>query len=142
MEPNIILLVIRWSQKMVYFVSLKKQFKHTLLLLTNTMDINTAHILLLTNTMEPNAATTNAATTNAATTNASTSMQSYIRTDDNKIINEKCIRWATKMGDCLHVCIKTTGCAMIDTHKICKLNNHDGYNKLNKHFLGEPKVPL
>jgi hypothetical protein len=101
------------------------------------MDINTAHILLLTNTME-----SNAATTNAATTNASTSMQSYIRTDDNKIINEKCIRWAAKMGDCLHVCIKTTGCAMVDTHKICKLNNHDGYNKLNKHFLGERSSPM
>ena len=41
-----------------------------------------------------------------------------------------------KMGDCLAVCVKTTGCNVYneDTHTICKLNNLDSYNKLNKHF--------
>lgn len=60
----------------------------------------------------------------------------YIKTDDNKIINVKCIRWAQKMNDCLEVCIKTAGCSVEnkDTHKICKLNNLDSYNKLNKYF--------
>jgi hypothetical protein len=61
----------------------------------------------------------------------------YLKTDDDKIINENCIRWVKKMNDCLHVCIKTTGCNNIDygdTHKICKLYNIDSYNKLNKHF--------
>lgn len=41
------------------------------------------------------------------------------------------------MSDCLEVCIKTPGCAIDnngDTHKICKLNNPDSYDKLNKHF--------
>ena len=76
--------------------------------------------------------------TNTATNNTSVSVQSYLKTDDNKIINEKCIRWVKKMGDCLEVCIKTTGCSLGDTHRICKLNNHYSYNKLNKFFRGEP----
>jgi len=59
----------------------------------------------------------------------------YLKTDDNKIINENCIRWVQKMSDCLEVCSKPTGCHMgTDTHKICKVNNLDSYNKLNKHF--------
>ena len=60
----------------------------------------------------------------------------YLKTDDSKIINERRIRWVKKMGDCLEVCIKSTGCSIKsnDTHKICKLNNLDSYNKLNKHF--------
>ena len=37
-------------------------------------------------------------------------MENYIKTDDNKIVNEACIRWVKKMGDCLEVCTKTTGC--------------------------------
>jgi hypothetical protein len=28
---------------------------------------------------------------------------SYLRTDDNKIINEKYIRWVLKMNECLDV---------------------------------------
>lgn len=58
----------------------------------------------------------------------------YIKTDDNTIINEKCIRWVKKMDDCLEVCSKSTGCMLSDTHKICKINNQDGYDKLNKLF--------
>ena len=63
----------------------------------------------------------------------------YLKTDDNKIINEQCIRWAKKMGDCLEVCVKSDGCHYINnneknTHTICKLNNPISYNRLNKHF--------
>jgi hypothetical protein len=61
----------------------------------------------------------------------------YFKTDDGRIINENCIRWVKKMSDCLEVCIKTSGCDIVyggDTHKICKLNNIDSYNKLNQHF--------
>ena len=59
----------------------------------------------------------------------------YIKTDDNKMINEQCIRWVKKMGDCLEVCTKSNGCRPLqDTHRICKLNSLDSYNKLNKHF--------
>lgn len=60
---------------------------------------------------------------------------SYLKTDDNKIINEKCIRWVKKIDQCLHVCNKSEGCDVgIGTHKICKSNNPDSYDKLNKHF--------
>ena len=41
------------------------------------------------------------------------------------------------MSDCLEVCIKVSGYNLYDnrdTHKICKLNNPDSYNKLNEHF--------
>jgi hypothetical protein len=58
----------------------------------------------------------------------------YIRVDDNKIINEKCIKWIKKIDDCLHVCTKSSGCNNTDIHKICKLNNIDSYNKFNNFF--------
>lgn len=60
----------------------------------------------------------------------------YIKTDDNTIINEKYIRWVKKMNDCLEVCVKSRGCivGMNETHKICKINNVDSYNKLNRYF--------
>ncbi len=60
----------------------------------------------------------------------------YIKTDDNKIINEQHIRWVKKLNECLEVCTKSIGCNVDskDTHKICKLNNLNSYNKLNKHF--------
>lgn len=59
----------------------------------------------------------------------------YIKTDDNKVINEKYITWVKKMGDCLEVCTKSDGCVLKrDTHSICKLYSLEGFNKLNKHF--------
>lgn len=59
---------------------------------------------------------------------------SYIKTDDNKVINEKYIRWVKKMNDCLEVCVKSDGCYSNSTHRICKLYNIDSYNKLNTLF--------
>lgn len=61
-------------------------------------------------------------------------VNSYIKTDDNKIINEKFIRWIKQMDECLMVCAKPDGCYMSNTHKICKSKNPDSYAKLNKHF--------
>jgi hypothetical protein len=59
----------------------------------------------------------------------------YLKTDDNKLINETNIIWVKKMNDCLHVCVKSTGCVTtLDTHKICKVNNPESYAKLNTHF--------
>ena len=59
----------------------------------------------------------------------------YIKTDDNKVINEKCIRWIKKINDCLEVCNKHDGCVVgRDTHRICKLYTPDSYNKLNSLF--------
>jgi len=64
-----------------------------------------------------------------------TNSETYIKTDGNKIINEKCIRWVKKIDECLVICTKSIGCGGGDTHKICKINNSDTYNKLNKHFI-------
>jgi hypothetical protein len=62
--------------------------------------------------------------------------QKYIKADNNKLINEKCIKWVQKIDECLEVCTLSTGCNIQNgsTHKICKLNNFDSYNRLNKHF--------
>jgi hypothetical protein len=61
--------------------------------------------------------------------------QTFIRADDNYIINEKFIRWIKKMDECLIVCSKQNGCIInTNTHKICKLNNLYSYNKLNDLF--------
>jgi len=35
---------------------------------------------------------------------------SYIKTDNNTIINETCITWVKKMNDCLEICAKSSGC--------------------------------
>ena len=60
---------------------------------------------------------------------------SYLKTDDNKIINEKQIRWVKKMSECLEICSKSDGCTVkMDTHKICKSNNPDSYAKLDRLF--------
>jgi hypothetical protein len=66
----------------------------------------------------------------------STNSETYIKADGNKIINEKCIRWVKKIDECLLVCTKSNGCGGDgDTNKICKINNSESYNKLNKHFV-------
>ena len=60
---------------------------------------------------------------------------SYIKTDDNKVLNEQCIKWVKKMNECLEVCVRTNGCReQVNTHRICKLNNPESYKKLNKLF--------
>ena len=60
---------------------------------------------------------------------------SYIKTDDNKIINEKQIRWVQKLNECLEVCTKSDGCIVgKNTHPICRLNSLESYNRLNKFF--------
>jgi len=60
----------------------------------------------------------------------------FIKTDDNKVINERHIRWVKKMNDCLEVCTKSTGCSKENgnTHIICKLNSPDSYYRLNELF--------
>jgi hypothetical protein len=49
----------------------------------------------------------------------------YIKTDNNKIINERCIRWVRKMDECLYICTKENGCSInidkgyfLETHKL------------------------
>jgi hypothetical protein len=60
---------------------------------------------------------------------------SYIKVDNSKIINEKCIKWVKKMDECLEICTKSNGCTGVtDTHKICKIYNLKSYDKLNKLF--------
>ena len=59
----------------------------------------------------------------------------YLKTDNNKVINEKSIVWIQKINDCLEVCTKSDGCVpKKTTHRICKLYTPDSYNKLNSLF--------
>lgn len=61
---------------------------------------------------------------------------SFIKADNNRILNEIHIKWVQKMSDCLEVCTRSNGCSIENggTHKICKVNNYDSFMKLNKHF--------
>ena len=60
---------------------------------------------------------------------------SYIKTDNNIVVNEKYIRWIRKIDECLDLCTKQEGCEPgKDTQKICKSNTPDSYNKLNMLF--------
>jgi len=59
----------------------------------------------------------------------------FLKTDDNRIINEAAIRWVKQMGECLEVCLKTDGYQIQQTtHRICKNVNPSSYAKLEKHF--------
>ena len=63
------------------------------------------------------------------------SSNSYIKVDDNRILNENCIRWVKKMDECLEICAVQTGCLLKqNTISVCKISNMDSYNKLNKFF--------
>jgi hypothetical protein len=66
--------------------------------------------------------------------NIENSNNSYIKADNNRIINEAAIKWVEKMDECLSVCTKSIGCSHDNMHKICKISNYDSYTKLNKHF--------
>jgi hypothetical protein len=58
----------------------------------------------------------------------------FIKVDNNTIINIKTIRWVKKMDECLAVCNKSDGCTKYTIHTLCKVNNNDSYNLLNKYF--------
>ena len=63
------------------------------------------------------------------------SPNTYLKTDDNKILNEKYIKWVKKMNECLEVCVASRGCRLsLNTHTICKHNSLESYNKLIQHF--------
>ena len=60
----------------------------------------------------------------------------FIKADDNKAINLQSVLWIKKMGDCLELCSKQNGClGEKDTHKICKFNTEDSFNKLQILFI-------
>jgi len=60
---------------------------------------------------------------------------SFIKGDNNVIINQAAIRWVKKMNECLEVCCKQDGCLLEkETMRICKINSPQSYDKLNKHF--------
>ena len=61
----------------------------------------------------------------------------YLKTDNDKVINAKHIRWIEKMNECLSVCVKSDGCHPNSTHKICKMNNSSSYAFLNKYFMDD-----
>jgi hypothetical protein len=62
----------------------------------------------------------------------------FIKTDNNLIVNETCIRWVSKMNECLYICTDNDGCSRNpeygDKHRVCKITNPHSYNKLNAFF--------
>jgi hypothetical protein len=55
---------------------------------------------------------------------------SYIKTDENKFINENTIIWVKK-SDCIEIGAIPKGSSFIDTYIMCKINHTDNYNKVN-----------
>jgi len=61
--------------------------------------------------------------------------ENFIKTDDNKVVNQECIRWVKKMNKCMQVCTKPDGCILkLTTQTVCKNKNEESYNKLNELF--------
>ena len=60
----------------------------------------------------------------------------FIKTDD-AIIKEACIKWIKKRDECLYICTKSNGCYPSNTHKVCKSNSFESYEKFNSYFLKE-----
>ena len=61
---------------------------------------------------------------------------SFIKVDNNVILNIHCIRWVKKMEECLQLCSKPNGCAhnSMETHTVCKITNPVSYNRLHRFF--------
>jgi len=60
---------------------------------------------------------------------------SYVKADDDKLINEACIRWVKKIDECLEICVKSDGCAVgRQTHRLCNFNNPDSYAYFQSKF--------
>ena len=60
----------------------------------------------------------------------------FLKTDDNKVLNERHIRWIQKIGECMEVCTRSDGCNVNSnsTNRVCKEYNPTSYEKLNKYF--------
>ena len=58
----------------------------------------------------------------------------FIKIDNDKILDMNSIKWVKKINDCMEICTKGNGCYIGDTHKLCKANNPESYDKLNKFF--------
>lgn len=60
---------------------------------------------------------------------------SYLKADDDKIINEHSILWVKKMNNCLEICNRSSGCYVKgDIHQICKDKSPLSFKYLDKHF--------
>jgi hypothetical protein len=62
--------------------------------------------------------------------------RTFLKTDDNKVLNESYIRWIEKIGECMEVCTRSDGCNVLlgSTIRVCKKYNPTSYEKLNKYF--------
>ena len=62
----------------------------------------------------------------------------FIKTDENKIVNVKYIRWVQKVNECMELCSKLNGCSLNslgkETITVCKMNSPDSFEKLDKYF--------
>lgn len=58
----------------------------------------------------------------------------YLKVQEDHLINEKYIKWLRKYDECVFVCNKPDGCMWSDTYKVCKGSNPTTYDKLNRLF--------
>ena len=68
----------------------------------------------------------------------STDTTTYIKADNNIVVNEKYIRWIKKIDECMNICSRMNGCDVTDgSLRVCKLYNPTSYNKLNTLFQSD-----
>lgn len=65
----------------------------------------------------------------------------YLKCDNNKIVNERHIRWVKKLDEAMEVCCKENGCIsetdfvyLKDTITVSKQKSPDSYRKLLELF--------
>lgn len=61
-------------------------------------------------------------------------LTTFLKADDNTLINPKKILWIQKYKECIYVCTKSTGCSTLTAHSICKHKTFDSYEALKQYF--------
>ena len=67
----------------------------------------------------------------------------FVKINEETVINTKYIRWIKTNGKCFNICNKLDGCSPSinaskqDTHIICKTDNSEFYEQINKLFREE-----
>jgi hypothetical protein len=58
----------------------------------------------------------------------------YIKVDNNRIINTNFIRWIGLGDKCFYICNEMDGCTGDTIHQLCKINNPKSFETIKKFF--------
>ena len=58
----------------------------------------------------------------------------FIQIDDGRMVNEDRILWVRQMEECMRVCAKPHGCALLEAYSVCKNKRPESYERLLQLF--------